>query len=163
MTQHKQSIPPPSPPDIPVVYTPPPVPLGRYSEGNPGFDNVPVVVVTPQQSELNTKYELSLLNWRGEFSCLVFGLDFQGILLSADAVSGDTTKDIWVGICGVSWLSWVERKPRQSRGVSEGGLVTTTPHPPPPTRTDRDIGVGGDIGEPGHNKKINILRTETAP
>ena len=89
-TMHQQQyVPPPSPPDVPIGYTQPLVPLGQYSEGNPGFDNVPVVVVTTQQSELNTKYESALLNWRGERYHLGFGLDVQGRLLSTEAVDGD--------------------------------------------------------------------------
>ena len=87
-TQQKQPIPPPSPPDVPIGYTPPPVPAGQYSKGNLGFDNVPVVIVNMQQLELNTKYKSVLLNWRGDMSRLGFGLDVQGRLFSADAIDG---------------------------------------------------------------------------
>ena len=60
--KQQQPVPPPSPPDAPIRYTPPLVTLGKYSEGNPGLNDVPVVVLTPQQSELNTKYESAILN-----------------------------------------------------------------------------------------------------
>ena len=39
-TQKQKSILPPSPPDVPIVYTPPRVPVRQYSEGNPVFNNV---------------------------------------------------------------------------------------------------------------------------
>ena len=55
-TTHYQKIsPPPSPLDLPIGYTSPPVPLVRYSEGNKLLNDVPVVVIIPQQLELNTK------------------------------------------------------------------------------------------------------------
>ena len=79
-------------------------PVGQYSEGNTGFDVVLVVVVNPQQSELNTKYELALLNWRGEISRLGFDLDVQGRFLSTEAVDRDPTEDIRVETRRVSWL-----------------------------------------------------------
>ena len=88
------SSPPPSSPDAPIGYTPPPVTPGKYSLGNTGFNNVPVVLVNPQQSELNTKYKLALLNSRREMSRFGFGLDVQGRLLSAEEVAMDPTEEI---------------------------------------------------------------------
>ena len=35
----------------------PTVSSGKYAEVNQGFDDIPVVVVTPQLSEFNTKYK----------------------------------------------------------------------------------------------------------
>ena len=99
------SIPPPSPLGVPIGYTPPPVSSGQYSKGNLGFDDVHVVVVTTQQSEVETKYKSALLNWRFGMSRLGFVLDLQKILLSAEALDGDPTEDIWVGIRGVSCIS----------------------------------------------------------
>ena len=83
--------------------------MGQYPEGNPGFDDTPLFVVTLQQSESNTKYKSAILNQRGEIYCLGFVLDLQGRLLLVDAVAGVL----------------------QDPGVCEGDLVTTPPPPPP--------------------------------
>ena len=143
--------------------------MGQYYEGNTGFDDVSIVVVAPQKSELNTKYKSALLNWRGEMSRLGFGLDLQGRLLSEEAVAGDPTEGIWFGICKVSWLSWAEQKPRRSQGCARGnwpqhynsppGWTDTeelsvckgdqAKTPPPPNRTDRDIGAAVGTGTQG--------------
>ena len=53
--QKKKYIPPTSPLDTSFRYIPPSVPPRKYSEGNPGFDDVTVVVVTLKQPGLNTK------------------------------------------------------------------------------------------------------------
>ena len=87
MTHQKQPIPLPSPMDLTIGYTPPPVPLGQYSEGNSGFYDVPVIVITPQKSNLNTKYKSSLLNFMGGVSCSGLCLDVQWILLSTQRQS----------------------------------------------------------------------------
>ena len=65
---------------------------------NPGFYNIPIGIVTPQQSEMNTKYKSAILKCRGDIYHLGFGLDVQGKLLSEEAVAGYPKEDIRVGI-----------------------------------------------------------------
>ena len=68
-------------------------------------------------------------------SRLVFSLDVQGILLSAEAVAGDPTEEIWVRICGVGWISRALQKPRRIWGCNRG--TWSQHHPSPKGHTDK--------------------------
>ena len=64
-------------------------------------------------------------------------------------MAGDPIEDIWVGICGVSWIS---QGPWWSRGCARGNWFK---HQPPPPRQIEIAGVGGARG--------GLVQTPTTP